>query len=217
MPIEDSTVPGITISSRVVAEVVGLVKNRQGDMPDRSVVPLAAAYRAPELPAPPKVGEHITISVSGGRVTLDIPDDQWAAYVAERNFYLNQEDDHDHGVIEPPDPPFTEPNPGTITRAHEPGLDVEVGHRYLLFLDDMISLSLEGATEFVWRHTFSYDLAQFEVDGEVRAFRAPHGEMVTPAELLEAAEAAVALDVAPAISTYHFESMPSLLGLVSAG
>ena len=148
VPIEDSTVPSMTISSRVVAEVVGLVKNRQGDT-DRSVVRLAPVFRAPVLPAPPNVGERITISVAGGHVTVDVPDDEWAAYVAERNFYRNQEDDHDHGVIEPPDPPFEEPNPGTITLARIPGLDVEVGHRYLLFLDGANTLSLEGTTEFV--------------------------------------------------------------------
>ena len=213
VPHEDRDVPDIAISRQVVAEVVGLIKNREGNMPGRSIIPLASSARAPELPPPPNVGDQIAMSIPGGTVTLDIPDDQWAAYIAEVNSYSTNPEN------EPPDPTATidEPNPGTVTLKREPGLAVEVGHRYLLILDGVNIRFLDGTAAFTWWPTFTFELSQFEVDGKTMTFRAPHGEVVTPAALLEAVEAAVGLDTAVAISAYRLDSLPSLLGLRTGG
>jgi hypothetical protein len=209
-PVEADIMP-LEIRSRVVAEVVGLVKHREGNMPGRSIIPTAPSARAPDLPSPPEVGEKITLSINGGRVTLTVPDDQWDAYIAEVNFYQNQPVDGEH-TIEPEEALFDDPNPGTLTYAREPGLAVVEGHRYLLFLDGMIIRTFEGGEEFVWRPTFTYDLAQLEIDSALRAFRAPDGELVTVDQLLEAAEAAVEFDVAPTLAEYHLVSLAALLG-----
>ena len=216
-PIENRKLPAIDISRRVVVEIVALVKHRQGSYPDRPIDPIATINVAPDLPPPPNIGDQIAMSIPGGHVTLDIPDDAWAAYVTDRNSNLEHDHPEDDHAQETPGPPFGEPNPGTITLAREPGLDLEEGRRYVLILDGMTLTSREGTTEFTWRPTFTFALSQLEVDAATQAFREPDGDVVTAAEFFEAAEAAVARESDPDMATYHIESLKALLGLAFGG
>lgn len=226
VPHEGQDFPGMDIAQDVIVETVAVVKARVGEVPGRKQPAdprTASSNMIAVVPPPPEVGSRFTMSVPGGNVTLEIPDDQWDAAQQEAYGYWFDETftPHDHGPDFVPDPndepePTTwdnTPNPGTIKMAREPGMVVTEGHRYLLILNGQERRFLEGNAEFTWRPTFTFELTQLEVDADLGVFRTPEEKATTATELLEATEAAVDLERYPAITTFYLDSLRSLLGI----